>query len=478
MPGLALAIIAEDGTVVHASGPWTETGLRDAAGNGGRSFDLAPRTDRVGRLIATADTPAQLFDTMSHSVSLVLREVLEKHDLARETLERYREINLLYRASETIGAALDPGEVPRLVLLEAERVIPADLAAVLIGDERPPQELALAGDLIAEVRGTGRPDIAAWAVNGNGGERLDLHSVLCVPVRAGDRVLGTVVLGRRSGRPAFTASDEKLLLGLASHAGVALERAWLHEHETQHVQLEQELSVARRIQLSLLPAAPPSVTGWDFAAAYRAAHQVGGDFYDFLDHALSGRRLGLVIADVTGKGMPAALVMAYSRAVVRAESLAGSSPVEVLGNTNRLLLQERRSRPFVSAFYGELDLASGLLSYANAGHDRPLLVPAEGEPRELVAPGVILGAFHDVGLEPRSVSLAPGDTVVLYTDGVTEARDPQGQFFGDDRLRDAVVGAGRAPAQGVIGAVLASIAEFTAGAEQSDDLTMVVVRRE
>ena len=149
---------------------------------------------------------------------------------------------------------------------------------------------------------------------------------------------------------------------MASQAGVALERARLHEQETLRLRMEEELAVARRIQLTLLPSRPRVVAGWSFAATYQAARQVGGDFYDFLDHALDKRRIGLVIADVTGKGVPAALMMAYSRAVVRAESMAGRSPVDVLANTNRLIMQERQSRPFLSAFYGELELDSGRLA--------------------------------------------------------------------------------------------------------------------
>jgi sigma-B regulation protein RsbU (phosphoserine phosphatase) len=390
-------------------------------------------------------------------------------DLARETLERYREINLLYRAAETIGASLDAQEVPRLLLAETERVIPSDRAVVLIGDAAPSDEWASEAPLISSVRATGRPDYN--------------DAALCVPVRAGADVLGVVVLGRSIGGRAngrvFTAGDEKLLLGLASQAGVALERARLHEQETIRLRMEEELAIAHRIQLTLLPAHVPRIDGWDFAATYQAARHVGGDFYDFLDHRLGERRLGLVIADVTGKGVPAALMMAYSRAILRAEAMAGRSPLDVLANANRLIMQERQTRPFLSAFVAELDLDGGRLAYANAGHDAPLLISAGGrECRELEAPGVILGAFGDIGLESRDVALAAGDTVVMYTDGVTEARDPQGMLFGDERLAAAAVaGTLSGPADDVLGSIIDAVAAFTAGAEQADDLTIVVVRR-
>ena len=397
-------------------------------------------------------------------------------DLARETLERYREINLLYRASETIGASLDAAEVPRLLLAETERVVASDAAAVLLGDSPASDGWQPAAELIERVRLTGRPDIATWPPGREG----RLQSALCVPVRAGEKVLGVFVLGRKRGRRIFTAGDEKLLLGIASMAGVALERARLHEQETQRLRLEEELAVARRIQLALLPPGVPVVAGWSFAATYQAARQVGGDFYDFLPLAPDARRLGVVIADVTGKGVPAALMMAYSRAVVRAESMAGRSPVDVLERTNRLIMQERQTRLFLSAFYADLDLDSGRLVYANAGHDAPLWISADGRDcRELDAHGVILGAFGDIGLEPGEGNLEPGDTVVLYTDGVTEARNAAAQLFGDERLVNAITQAvadGNA-AQGVLDSVVGAVTAFTAGADQADDLTIVVVQR-
>jgi len=310
-------------------------------------------------------------------------------------------------------------------------------------------------------------------------------SALVVPIRAGERVLGVVALGRGEGAAPFTAGDEKLLLGLASQAGVAFERAWLHERETRRLQMEEELAVARRIQLTLLPAAVPVVPGWNFAATYRAAREVGGDFYDFLEHSLADHRLGIVIGDVTGKGVPAALVMAYSRAVVRARSLAGDSPLEVLENTNKLFISERQSRLFLSAFYADIDLDSGEFTYASAGHDAPLLATAStsaggGHVRELAAPGVILGAFSKTGLESRSLILEPGDTIVLYTDGVTEARDGSRGLFGDERLVEAVAHAAQTgeSAEGVMESVLVAVSGFCGTTEQADDLTMVVVQRD
>ena len=472
-PELWLAIVDTDGDVVHASGARADEAAR-------RRRELRARGETVGALVSSGGDPA-LLDALAGSLALLAEAALDRQGIARETLERYREINLLYRSTETIGASLDPADVPRLLLEEADRVIHSQAAAVLLGNtgrvpahvkgttEAVDELVSIAEALIGRVRETGRPDIEAW-------DGAASSSVLCVPVRAGESVLGVVVLARGASQPTFTAGDEKLLLGLASQAGVALERARLHEDETRRQRLDEELNVARRIQLSLLPAHLPHVDGWNFAAAYSAARQVGGDFYDFLDHALPDGRLALAIADVAGKGVPAALMMAYSRALLRAQAMAGHEPVEILQRTNRLIVQDRQTRPFLTALYADLELKTGRLTYANAGHDSPLLVSADGRSQMLDAAGVILGAFDDIELEQRELTLAPGDLVVFYTDGVTEARGPVGGFFGDERLIAAATST-RGNARTILDAIVSSVAAFTAGAEQADDVTIVVAQR-
>ncbi|HEY8168492.1 MAG TPA: PP2C family protein-serine/threonine phosphatase [Candidatus Limnocylindrales bacterium] len=492
IPGLALALVATDGSVVSASGDWPGGSLDGSGRMGTRTIELAVDDEPVGTLIVLGEAPPGLLVGIERSVALLIREALEKHHLARETLDRYRELNLLYRASATIGACLDAADLPRLVLSEAQHAIPFDAGAVLlpvspgVADWQPAGTtgredtianlLAAAADLVDVARTTGRPDIAVWPDAPAGRPA----TAIGVPIRVGDDVLGVVVLGRLAGARAFTAGDEKLMLGLAGEAGIALERASMQERETRRLQLEEELAVARRIQLTLLPSAPPVIPGWRFAASYVAARQVGGDFYDFIVQAVPRQRLGLVIGDVTGKGVPAALMMAYTRAVLRAESMADRAPLEVLANTNRSMMEERRSRLFVSAFYAEIELDSGRLSYCNAGHDPPLWIAAGGRVRELENSGAILGAFRDAGLESRSVVLEPGESVVLYTDGLTEARNHQRELFGEERLRSAAgasVAAG-GDAASTLEALEMAVAAFTAGAEQADDLTIVVIQRE
>ena len=239
--------------------------------------------------------------------------------------------------------------------------------------------------------------------------------------------------------------------------------------------LERELELARDLQESILPREFPAMPAISCGARYRAARMVGGDFFDLI--SLDTARLGLVIADVSDKGMPAALFMALTRSLIRAEARRSASPREVLLNVHRLLLEMSSSNTFVTIFYGVLDLAQGLLTYARAGHNHPLRLRAgSSECQWLTGHGMMLGVVPDVVLEEIALPVFPGDLFVLYTDGVTDAKSHAGDFFGADALR-RVVGDGRSlGAQALCDLIFAEVEQFGAGAEQYDDIALLVVR--
>lgn len=358
-------------------------------------------------------------------------------------------------------------EVRDLLLAGTQRVIHSDAAVVLLGNAPPDHGWASSATLIESVRQNGLAEHTATS--------------LCVPIGDPQKSKSVVVLWREVGRPSFTSTDETLLGVLTNQADVAFERARLHRQETHRLAMEQELTVARQIQRTMVPSAPPRVAGWDFAAAYHPAHEVGGDFYDFMHHGMDDDHLGVAIADVTGKGVPAGLMMGYSRAALRAGAFFAEDPAQVMDRSNRLIIQEHHAGLFVSAFYADIDLRSGQVNFASAGHDPPLWVKRGGTPIvDLQTPGVWLGGYHDTGIETRSIDLEPGDTLILYTDGVTEARDEDRQLFGEQRLRSvaSAAGAGDRNAKSVLESVLLAVAEFCGDAEQADDLTIVVVQRE
>jgi len=249
---------------------------------------------------------------------------------------------------------------------------------------------------------------------------------------------------------------------------------------THDERVEQELRVARRIQRALVGLTEMGLDGWNLASEYEPARAIGGDFLDafpILDNS-RGRRLGLVIADVSGKGISAALLMAFVRPVIRAAIDRTGDPVEALERTNRILVGERRTGLFVTVLCGVLDLQSGELVLANAGHEQPILLAADGSgPIGVGESGPLVGAFGRLDLRPTTVSLALGDRLLLYTDGVTDAASAAGERFGDERLLDVLANAGPGSAEALVRLVADEIAAFSGGAEPADDVAMLVVER-
>jgi predicted ester cyclase len=239
--------------------------------------------------------------------------------------------------------------------------------------------------------------------------------------------------------------------------------------------IEQELQVARQIQRELLPEATPELDGWEVTTYYEPAREVGGDFYDFLE--FEDGRLGLVVGDATGKGMPAALVMASVRSMLRAvaQALGSSSPGDVLGKVNDALVTDIPPNMFVTCLYAILDPKSGSLRYANAGHDLPYLRHHGGDAEELRARGLPLGLMPNMRYEEKEAVLALGDSALFYSDGLVEAHDPQREMFGFARLRGLV--AEHAEEGSLVDFLMEELYSFVGeGWEQEDDITLLTLK--
>src|SRR3712207_6013236 len=298
---------------------------------------------------------------------------------------------------------------------------------------------------------------------------------LVVPLVTSGELVGLLSLGPRRSERDYSTDDRRLLQDLATHAAPAVRVAQLvREQESEALarqRIEQELHVARLIQQQFLPKELPDLPGWHVAAHYQPAREVGGDFYDFLN--LPGGQLGVVIGDVTDKGVPAALVMATTHSILRAEAARLVAPGDVLRRANALLIQEMPPHMFVTCLFAVLDPASGRLRFANAGQDLPYLRTAEGVV-ELRATGMPLGLLPDMDYEEKEVFLEPGQEVLLHSDGVVEAHDPDREMFGFPRLKQLVT----EPVTGgeLIDRVLTDLSRFTGPAwEQEDDITLVAL---
>jgi serine phosphatase RsbU (regulator of sigma subunit)/anti-sigma regulatory factor (Ser/Thr protein kinase) len=300
---------------------------------------------------------------------------------------------------------------------------------------------------------------------------------LAVALVSQGELIGLLNLGPRLSEQDYSADDRALLSNLATQAGPAVRVAQLVRQQQVEAQarerLEHELRVARLIQQTLLPKELPALPGWEIAAYYQPARAVGGDFYDFI--YLPDGRLGLVVGDVTDKGVPAALVMATTRAILRGAAAQTDSPGQVLERANELLVPDIPRNMFVTCLVAILDPATGHLRYANAGHDLPYRRYASGAV-ELRATGMPLGLMPGMTYDENETTLEAGDSVVFYSDGLVEAHDPGRQLFGFPRLEALV--AGHAGGAALIDYLLGQLASFTgADWEQEDDVTLVTLQR-
>jgi hypothetical protein len=316
-----------------------------------------------------------------------------------------------------------------------------------------------------------------WEEGASVRERLDERALITAPILEPDGVapIGGVALLQQT-RVAWgmdeIVSSVPAIQTLASQIGSALHGAELYR-------MEQELSLAGQIQTSFLPGRLPEIPGWQVSAALQPARQTAGDFYDVIP--LPNGRFGIVVADVADKGMGAALYMALARTLLRTYALEyHARPDFAMKVTNRRILMDTDVTMFVTVFYGVLDPTTGRLTYCNAGHNPPYLLRAGsgGDTERMTKTGMALGAIPGTSWEQRVVQIAPGDTLLLYSDGVTDAQDETGAFFGEERLEQVIRARAGSSAEQVLRTVLQAAQRFGGEATQFDDMTLMVVVRE
>lgn len=362
---------------------------------------------------------------------------------------------------------------------EPEAAQPERTDADTAPPEQAPVEIAANDPLLAYFQSASEAvDIDGLELDSPALRELKAAGVkLAVPLVSQGELIGVLNLGPRMSEQDYSSDDRKLLDNLAAQAAPALRVGQLvREQEAEAAtrqRFEQELEVARLIQQHFLPKELPDLPGWQVAAYYRPAREVGGDFYDVI--ALPDGRVGFVVGDVTDKGVPAALVMSATRSVLRASAQRLIEPGIVLERVNEHLFPDMPEKMFVTCLYGVLDPATGHLRFANAGHDLPYVKTAHGLV-ELRARGMPLGLMSGMAYEEKEATLDHGDSVLLHSDGVVEAHDPQRNMFGFPRLKETM--AGVPGGQALIDRVLSELEAFTGpDAEQEDDITMVTLQR-
>jgi sigma-B regulation protein RsbU (phosphoserine phosphatase) len=406
---------------------------------------------------------------------------------ANESLAiRIFQLEGLFDIGRELTTSLDEDAIVRLVIATvmghflASRCAlyrPAEDGTLRIAHERGLRPDEAAGTLPAAVAGLALELSGPRRVAALPGPLRDALTAgrfaLAVPLApAGSGVGGLLAVGERPGARAWSEEDLDFAAALARTAQTALESARLHRVRIEKERQDRDLQIAREIQQSLFPQELPRVEGFELAAISRSCHEVGGDYYDVI--RLDGGRLALVIADVSGKGTPASIMMASVHASL--EAMAGSGPpAELLRRLNRFLFERTQTSRYVTLFYGELDPQRRTLVYVNAGHVPPYLVRADGREERLHSGGPVVGLLEEAAFEAGEVTLAPGDLLTTVTDGVTEAMAPSGAEFGDARVLP-VLRAARRSAPEAVAALVAAVGAWTGAAGCSDDLTVLTLR--
>ena len=303
--------------------------------------------------------------------------------------------------------------------------------------------------------------------------RDETRSEMVAPIISNDEVIGVFDL-ESDELNAYLEDDLQVLMMLASQVAIIIEKVMLHEQLIEKKRLEGQLEVARQVQLQLLPPSDPKLEGYDISAYNFPTEEVSGDYYDWV--RIYDDQIGLVIADVSGKGVPAALLRAFLRASLRAATHVGYSPHISMVKVNYLLWESIERNQFVTAFYGIFDASNRTLAYTNAGHNPPLLLDVEGNARFIEKGGIPLGMFRDTRYHEYYLSIEPGELLMLYTDGATEATNSQGEEFGRERLVRSVKLASALNARELIAAVQRDVIEWTDGLGASDDVTFFAIK--
>jgi sigma-B regulation protein RsbU (phosphoserine phosphatase) len=415
-------------------------------------------------------------------------------EAAKPELSTTDKLRMLLDITKRISRSLDLQEVLNLVMDTLDSLIPYDAAGIFViqcvGDECEFKSEAVRGYDIDELSdlhlklGEGfigsvalsatpiiSPDVRNDPVYINARDKTS--SEMVAPIISNDEVIGVFDL-ESDQLNAYSEDDLDVLMMLASQVAIIIEKVMLHEQLIEKKRLEGQLEVARQVQLALLPPQDPEIKGYDISAYNFPTEEVSGDYYDWVK--IYGDQIGIVIADVAGKGVPAAILMAFLRASLRAATHIGYATNISMSKVNYLLWESIERNQFVTAFYGILDGDNGALAYSNAGHNPPLLVNAAGTSRFIHRGEQPLGMFPDTRYHEYHLEFEPGDVLVLYTDGATEAASPSGEEFGRERLAQAVKEFYDRPAREMIASLQMKVLEWTGHAGANDDVTFFIIK--
>jgi sigma-B regulation protein RsbU (phosphoserine phosphatase) len=406
-------------------------------------------------------------------------------------------LELLYRISQTINSSLDLDVVMETLMDEVISATRAERGFLMLlsetgrlefrtargMDQRTIEEsdFKISRGIVDRVAAEASPLLTSNAQLDQRFEAREsvklygLRSVLCVPIIQKNQVLGVIYVDNRFQYGIFSQEDLDLLTSIASSAGIAIDNARLYQIAVEKGRMERELQMAREVQHSLIPPHTPKLPGWEFAACWRPAHEVSGDYYDFIP--ISKDRLGVVVGDVSDKGMPAALFMALSRSVIRSVVGQEEDLSREINKANRLIWRDSAEGTFITLFYAQFRARSGRIRYVNAGHNPPLLYRSETQKFETLArTGMAAGVEGDGVYQQEAINLKAGDYLLMYTDGVTDAQMGETNF-GDDRLKETALSFSHLPAAELVKRLEKVVCDFSGSGDPVDDVTMLIAKK-
>jgi sigma-B regulation protein RsbU (phosphoserine phosphatase) len=425
---------------------------------------------------------------LSIQVAIAVGNARMYAEATREKVQNH----LLLELGTKISVSLDTNQLLEQILDLVFQVVRYDAAGIYLVDKKTQwvNQQAIRGydtnreeavrlkvgrGLIGWVAKTGRPVIVPDVLRDDRyvNARAQTRSEMVAPLRAGSEVIGAFNL-ESDERDAYEPEDLELLMTFASQAAVAIERTRLHAEVLETRRLEEELNIGQRIQRTFLPERDPKIPNFDLSGANYSSGIVGGDYYDYV--RIAEGHLGIVVADVSGKGIPAALIMAAFRASLIAEVRNNYAIRTVFAKVNKLLWESIEIDRFVTAIYGVLDIQARRFTYVNAGHNPGLLYRAATDAFEnLDSTGPLLGTLESATFKERQAEIRPNDVLTLYTDGITESMNATQELFGEDRLKDVIRSRGAKSASEIVRGIRETVQAFSGG-EPQDDLTLVVLK--
>ncbi len=405
------------------------------------------------------------------------------------------ELSILNDLARTISASLDPQEVMDVIIRRSLRAVQAEQGVITMVEQQAADPLKT---LVRAMNSTKEHEHLRPTQNLLGWMHLNkkplllnsprtdprfqgvewassMQSVMCVPLMIKSELKGVLTVYNKRGNGGFTDDDQRVLAIIGGQSAQVIENARLNEHEKQFLKMQEELRLAYKIQMDLLPAEAPSIPGYDVAAKTITEQLVGGDYFDFIPG--KDGTLAVCVGDVSGKGLPAALLMANTQATLRGQSLVANSVTECITRSNTLLYQSTSAEKFVTLFYGVLDYKNHVLVCSNAGHEHPYHFSNAEQPSKLEKGGTALGMLDSFPYDEETVPLAIGDTIVMFSDGISEAMDDKRAQFGAERLEALIRQHRQLSAAALIGKIVEAVQWHSGLAPQTDDMTLLVIKR-